>query len=93
LFASQEFNQGRRSSGTVWEGSKTLRAMQICKKQKNRYQVAYAFFCSETMLNSKIIPEIIENHSEILGARIAASCNKFVSIRSWQTMKLPLILS
>jgi len=38
--------------------------MQIFKKQKNRCQVACAFFCSETMQTSKIIPEIIENHSD-----------------------------
>jgi len=63
---------------------KTLRAMQIYKKQK--IVTNYAFFSSETMLTSKIIPEFIENHSEV--SECSKSCNKFVSVRSWQTMKL-----
>jgi len=32
----------------------------------------YACFCSAAMLTSRIITEIIENHSEFSGARIAA---------------------
>jgi len=44
------------------------------------------------MLASKIIPEIIKKkkHSEVSGC--ANFCNKFVAIRPWQTMKLPMIL-
>jgi len=37
-------------------------------------------FCSSTMLTSKIITEIIENHSEFSG--YSESCNDCVSIRS-----------
>ena len=37
-------------------------------------------FCSSTMLTSKIITEIIENHSEFFGC--SKSCNDYVSIRS-----------
>ena len=47
-------------------------------------------FCSSTMLTSKIITEIIENHSEFFGC--SKSCNDYVSIRSWWTTKLPMIL-
>jgi len=42
------------------------------------------------MLISKMMAEIIENHSEFSGC--PNSCNRFVSSRSWQTMKLPMIL-
>ena len=42
------------------------------------------------MLTSKIRTEIIENHSEFSGCQ--NSCNKFVTSRSWYTMKLPMIL-
>ena len=38
-------------------------------------------FCSSTMLTSRIITEIIENHSELFGC--SKSCNDYVSIRSW----------
>jgi len=57
---------------------KDLRAMQTYKKQKNFTN--YARFCLATMLASKVIPEIVENHSEISGC--ANICNKFVSIQS-----------
>jgi len=42
------------------------------------------------MLTAKIITEIREKHSEFSGYQ--NSCNKFVSSRSWQAMKLPMIL-
>ena len=42
------------------------------------------------MLTMKTIPEIIEKHSEFYIC--ANSCNKFVSVRSWQIMKLLMIL-
>jgi len=50
------------------------------KGNKQKIVTDYACFCSATMLTSKKIPEIIENHSEVLGC--ANSCNKFVSNRS-----------
>jgi len=40
----------------------------------------YDFFCSATMLTTKMISEITENHSEISGC--ANSCNQFISSRS-----------
>jgi len=65
--------QGRQNSdrGAV----KELRTMQAYKKQK--IVTKYAFFCSATMLTSRLITEIIENHSEV--SVCANSCNKFVS--------------
>jgi len=50
----------------------------------------YACFCSPTTLTSKTITKIIENRFEF--SRCANSCNKFISNRSWQTMKLSMIL-
>ena len=44
------------------------------------------FICSATMLTSKLITEIIGNHSQFYVC--ANSCSKFVSSRSWQIMKL-----
>jgi len=52
--------------------------METCKKQKN--VTNYACFCAATTLTSKIIAEIIENHSEFDGC--SDSYNKFVSNRS-----------
>ena len=43
--------------------------------------ILFAFPCSATMLTSKVVTEIIENHSECYVC--ANSCNKFVSSRSW----------
>jgi len=72
------YTQGRRNSGRAGGGTvKELRAMEACKKQKI---VTCASFCAATTLISKIIAEIIENHSEV--GWCANSCNKFVSSRS-----------
>jgi len=67
-------------AGTAVEqgGSKELRTMQTYKNPK--IVTNYAFFCSATMLTSKIIPQITEKHSEVSGC--ANSCDIFVSIRS-----------
>jgi len=54
-----------------------LRAMETYKKIVTNY----VYFCLSTMLTSKIITEIIENHSELSGC--PNSCNKFISGRSW----------
>jgi len=87
-FASQRFDeacwhnmhiQERRNSGRAGGVVTELRAMETYKKQKNRSQSVC--FCSSTMLTSKIITEIIENHSEFAGFR--NSWNKFVSSLSW----------
>jgi len=58
-FQTKVVAQGRRNSsmGEV----KELRARQTYKKQK--IVTNYACFCSATMLVSKLITEIIENHS------------------------------
>jgi len=45
----------------------------------------YDCCCSAKMFSSKIITNIVENHSEFSGW--ANSCNKFVSSRSLSTMK------
>jgi len=50
----------------------------------------FVCFCSSTVLTSNIITEIIENHSEFSVCQ--NSCNKFVSRRSWSTMKLSKLL-
>jgi len=55
-----------------------LRAMEAYKK---KIVTNYVCFCSSTMLTSKIITEMIENHSELSGC--PNSCNKFISSRSW----------
>jgi len=47
-------------------------------------------FLFSNKIDLKIITEMIENHSEF--SYCANSCNKFFSIRSWQTIKLPTIL-
>jgi len=49
----------------------------------------FVFTCSETMMTSKLITEIIGNISEPYAG--AHSCNKFGWSRSWQ-MKLHMIL-
>jgi len=51
--------------------------METYKKQTN--VTKYACFCSATMLTSKIVTQITENHSESSGC--TNSCNKFVSSR------------
>ena len=56
-----------RAGGAV----KQFMAMETYKKQKNFSY--YACFCSSTMLTSKIITEIIENHSEFSGC--SKSCD------------------
>jgi len=72
-FQAKVLAQGRRNSGRGVV--KELRAMQAYKKQK--IVTNYVCFCSATMLTSRLITEIIENHSEVSGC--ANSCNKFVS--------------
>ena len=69
--------------------SRRVRVMETYKKTK-RTVTNYVCFCSSTMFTSKITTEIIENHSEFSGC--SNSCNKFVSSRTWRTMKLPVIL-
>ena len=57
--------------------NKTVEAMETYKKIVTNYVCFY----SATMLTSKIITEMIKNHSEKSECR--NSCNKFVSSRSW----------
>jgi len=71
------YTQGRRNSGRAGVAVKELRAMEACKNKKF---VTCACFCAATTLISKVIAEIIENHSEV--GWCANSCNKFVSSRS-----------
>ena len=82
--------QGRRNSGRAGEEMSELGPMETCKKQTNRYQLAYDCFCTATTLASKIIAELIENHYEFCGC--ANRCNKFVSSRSLLTIELPMII-
>jgi len=60
---NQVQEQGPRNSGRTGEVVKELKAMENCKKNFTNY----ACFCAATMLTSKIIAEIIENHSEFYG--------------------------
>ena len=53
---------------------------------KSAPTMAILFVCSATMLTSKLITEIIGNHSQFYVC--ANSCKKIVSSRSWQIMKL-----
>jgi len=55
---------------------KQLRAMETYKK----FVTNYVCFCSPTMLTSKMITEMMENHSGFSEWR--NSCNKFASSRS-----------
>ena len=43
--------------------------------------ILFAFICSATILTSKLVTEIIDNHSEFYVR--ANSCSKFLSSRSW----------
>jgi len=61
--------QGRRSSGREGGAEKGLRVMETYKK--NCFQ--FACFCSASSLTSKVITEILENHSEFSG--YANNCN------------------
>ena len=72
---------GQGSSNRV-EGNGNL------SKTKKRYKVC--LFLLSTILTSKIITKITENHSKFSGC--ANSCNKFVSGRCWQNMKSPMML-
>jgi len=72
-----EQRQGRGGSKRV-DGNGKL-------KKKRCYQ--YASFCSATMLTSNTVTEIIENNIEF--SECANSCSKYVSSRSWYTVKLP----
>jgi len=78
----QRYHQARRNSGGEGGGAvKELRAMESCKKQKNRNRLCLFLHSNNVDLkNQKIIAEIIENHSEF--DVCANSCNKFVSSRS-----------
>ena len=49
-------------------------------KTKPIIVILFAFTSSETMFTTKLITEIIENHSELYVG--GYSCNKFVSSRS-----------
>jgi len=51
------------------------------KYEKQKIVTNSVYFCSSTMLTSKIITGIIENHSEFSGC--SKSCNEYVSSRSW----------
>ena len=67
-----------------WWAVKKLMAMGTYKKQRYRYQ--HAYFCSATMFISELTTEILENQFSGSGN----GCSKFVSIRSWWNMKLPM---
>ena len=77
------YNYGVRidkDAGAVeWQGGsvKELRAMETYKKQKNRYQLRLFLLINNG--NLKILPEIMENHSEFSGC--VNNCNKLVSSR------------
>jgi len=45
------------------------------KRKRKENVTNCAFFCSATMLTSKVLPENIENQSEVSGC--ANSCNTF----------------
>jgi len=60
--------------------------MEACNKQTNRYQLC--LLLRSNTLTSEIIAKTVENHSEFCGC--ANSCNKLVSSRSLQTIKLPV---
>jgi len=64
-------------SGTAeqWQGS-SKRVEGNGNLQKQKIITNCVCFCSSTMLTSKMIAEIIENHSEFSGC--PNSCNKFV---------------
>jgi len=76
---SQTFIQGRRNRVRQGGAMKELRAMETYKKQK--IVTNYYCFCASTTLTSKIVAEIVENHSEFYGC--TNSCSKIVSNRSW----------
>ena len=59
--------QRRRNSGRA---VKELTAMEACKIQTNRYQLC--LFLRSNNVGLKIIARITENHSDFLGARMAA---------------------
>jgi len=61
----------RDAGAAAGRAVKMLRAMETCKKQKNRYKLCWFLL---------IITEVIENHSGLSGC--PNRCNKFVSSRS-----------
>jgi len=77
-FQAKGLVQGRRNSGRAGRKYKSWGQCRLIKN-KNRYQLCLFLFSK--MLISKLITEIIENHSEVSGC--TNSCNKFVSNRSW----------
>ena len=64
--------QGRQSNGRA--GGAVRVKWKLIKNKK--IVTNYVCFCSSTTLTSKIITEIIENHSKFFGC--PNSCNKFV---------------
>jgi len=74
--AGQNEKQGAGEAVRQGGAAKKLRAMETYKKTKN-IVTSCASFCSVTILTSKIITEMIENHSELSGW--ANNCNRFVS--------------
>ena len=85
----QRYHQGRRNSGGAGGTVKELEQWNLVKNKI--IVINYACFCTATTLTSKIIAEIIENHSEFCG--YTNSCTKFVSSWSWSTIKLPITVS
>jgi len=58
--------------------------------KKNKKSLPIRLFLIINNVDLKNDNRSIENHSEFFGCR--NSCNKFVSIRSWSTLKLPMML-
>jgi len=67
--ASTWITRGRWNNGRAG-GSKRVESNGNKKNKKNSNN--YAYFCSATLLTSKIITEIIENHYQFSGWRVAA---------------------
>jgi len=80
----------RDAGAAVGQGSsnKSWGQWKFFKNKKKRYKLC--LFLLSTMLTSKIITKMLENHSEFSGC--PNSCNKFVAGPTWQNMKLPMIL-
>jgi len=64
-----------------WPPTSSILFAYVQCKSTSTVVILFAFTCLETMLTSKLITEIIENHSELYVGAI--NCNKFVSSRSW----------
>jgi len=82
--------QGPRNSGRALRGgSEKVKGNANLWKTKQSLPIMLVSV-QQRLWPQKIIPEIIENQSEVSGCTI--SCNKFVSSQFWSTMKLPMIL-